>query len=104
MNQRISRTQIIAIYDIEVSFFDELATAGLLHVEQEQDDMFLAVEHLHRLEKFANLYYDLEINIPGIEVIDRLLAQLKDLQHENYRLRLKQTPESAIDDINGEDL
>ena len=88
MIQRISRAEIIAIYNIEIDFFDELTDVGLLQVEQEQDEIYLDLEDLSRLERFANLYYDLEINISGIEVIDRLLQQVRDLQNENHLLRL----------------
>lgn len=88
MIQRISRAEIIAIYNIEIDFFDELTDVGLLQVEQEQDEIYLDLEDLSRLERFANLYYDLDINISGIEVIDRLLQQVRDLQNENHLLRL----------------
>jgi hypothetical protein len=87
MTHRLSKTEIISIYNIEVHFFDELTAAGLLKVEEENDDIYLAFDHLDRLERFANLHYDLDINIPGIEVIDRLLDQMQTLKEENLRLR-----------------
>lgn len=94
MITRISRTEIISIYNIEYNFFDELTAAGLLEVEQDQDDLYLAIDHLHRLERYANLHYDLDINIPGIEVIDRLLKQLKELEEENLRLKIHTAKDS----------
>lgn len=87
MNQRLSKTEIISIYNIEVHFFDELTAAGLLQVEEDKDDIYLAFDHLNRLERFANMHYDLDINIPGIEVIDRLLEQMQALKDENIKLK-----------------
>lgn len=88
MNQRLSRSEIISIYNIEIHFFDELTSVGLLQVEHEQDETYLDLDHLSNLERFANMHYDLDINVPGIEVIERLLQQMKTLEAENHRLRL----------------
>lgn len=87
MKDRLSRSEIVSIYKIELHFFDELTAAGLLQVEAENDDYYISTDHLSRIERFANLHYDLEINIPGIEVIDRLLNQLKILKLENNMLK-----------------
>jgi len=87
MKDKLSRSEIVSIYKIELHFFDELTAAGLLEVEEENDDYYLSIDHLSRIERFANLHYDLEINIPGIEVIDRLLNQLKILKLENNMLK-----------------
>lgn len=87
MKDRLSRSEIVSIYKIDLHFFDELTAAGLLQVEAENDDYYISTDHLSRIERFANLHYDLEINIPGIEVIDRLLNQLKILKLENNMLK-----------------
>lgn len=87
MKDRLSRSEIVSIYKIELHFFDELTAAGLLQVEAENDDYYISTDHLSRIERFANLHYDLEINIPGIEVIDRLLNQLNKLKLENNMLK-----------------
>jgi len=91
MKDRLSRSEIVSIYKIELHFFDELTAAGLLQVEAENDDYYISTDHLSRFERFANLHYDLDINIPGIEVIDRLLLQIKQLEIENSRLRLQKS-------------
>ena len=44
-------------------------------------------EEISKFEKFANFYYDLEINIPGLEVIHQLLQQIEDLKHEKLALQ-----------------
>lgn len=88
MNQRISRAEIISIFNIEISFFDELTAVGLLQIEKDQGEIYMDIDHLTRLERLTNLYYDLEINIPGLEAIEHLLEKVKDLQNENQQLKL----------------
>lgn len=99
MKDRLSRSEIVSIYKIELHFFDELTAAGLLQVEAENDDYYISTDHLSRIERFANLHYDLEINIPGIEVIDRLLNQLKILKLENNMLKNSVPSTIYIDEL-----
>jgi hypothetical protein len=47
------------------------------------------------LEKFANWHYDLEINLPGLEVIHNMLKKLDALKQRNRELMNKL---SAISD------
>lgn len=80
MSQRISKTQCIAVYEIEENFFDELTESGLINVIQSDEDLYLEYDELDLLERFTYLHYDLEINVAGLEVINRLLTQIKELQ------------------------
>lgn len=95
MSKRISREQLVKIYNIEITFFDELVDNGLLNVETENDTRYLIYEDLQVFEKFANWYYDLEINLPGLEVIHNMLQKMDDLNQKNRELMNKL---SAISD------
>lgn len=86
MIQKISRKECVALYNIEIHFFDALVESGLIAVMEEQNDLYMDFEDLNDLERYANLHYDLEINIAGIEVISRLLQTVKQLQEENRKL------------------
>ena len=86
MSERISREELVRIYQIEVSFFDQLEESGLLRTETADNVKYLTEENLPALERYANLYYDLDINIPGIEVIDRLMKKIETLQQENRNM------------------
>ncbi len=86
MSERISVKEVIQIYKIEDHFLNELISSDLLHPETENSTTYIVYEELHHLERFANWHYDLEINLPGIEIIHKLLNQLEDLRHENRRL------------------
>ncbi|GEN72179.1 MULTISPECIES: chaperone modulator CbpM [Chryseobacterium] len=95
MNERISREELVKIYNIEITFFDELVDEGLLHVETENDVRYLLYEDLPVFERFTNWHYDLEINLPGLEVIHDMLRKMEDLKRKNRDLLNKL---SAISD------
>ncbi|SDF72547.1 chaperone modulator CbpM [Epilithonimonas hungarica] len=86
MNERISIEEIIRIYKIDHSFLDQLIDLELLHPETDNRIRYIIYEELPHLERFANWHYDLDINLPGIEIIHRLLNQLEDLKNQNRRL------------------
>ncbi len=86
MSDRISREELVKVYNIEISFFDSLEESGLLQTQYENEVKYLLYEELPAFERFANWHYDLEINLPGLEVIHRLLSKLEKLQVENRKL------------------
>ena len=55
----------------------------------------LQYEDLPSFERFANWHYDLEINLPGLEVIHDMLRKMEDLKQKNRELMNKL---SAISD------
>lgn len=87
MSERISREDLVRIYNIEITFFDSLEESGLLKIEKEDEVKYLLYEELPAFERLANWHYDLEVNLPGLEVIDHLLHQLENLQQENRNLQ-----------------
>lgn len=87
MSNRISREELVKIYKIELSFFDSLQNSGLLNTETEDEVTYLLYEELPAFEKYATWHYDLEVNIPGIEIISHLLAKMEALRLENLKLK-----------------
>ncbi|MFC0427053.1 chaperone modulator CbpM [Chryseobacterium scophthalmum] len=89
MSERISREELVQIYNIEITFFDELVDSGLLNIETDNEIRYLMYEDLPTFERFANWHYDLEINLPGLEVINNMLQKMKNLNQVNRELMQK---------------
>jgi len=68
--------------NIKSSFINMLEDNGLITLEHEENEEYLSFSELDNVERFARLYYDLRINVEGLEVIDHLLEQIKKLQKE----------------------
>jgi len=73
--------------DIEPNFIHLLEENGLIHIQIIENKRFLDTEELIELERYARLYYDLSINIEGIDVIRHLLGRIDKLQNEMKSLR-----------------
>lgn len=101
MNERISREELVKIYNIEITFFDDLVSYGLLNIETENDVKYLLYEDLSDFEKFTNWHYDLDVNLPGLEVINNMLIKMKDLQNRNRELmnKLNAIGNTAADEL-----
>lgn len=87
MSNRISREELVKIYNIEITFFDSLQHSGLLKTETEDEVTYLLYDELPAFERFATWHYDLEVNVPGIEIIHQLLSKMEALQMENLKLK-----------------
>ena len=46
MNERISREELVKIYDIEITFFDSLEESGLLKTQTENEVKYLLYDEL----------------------------------------------------------
>lgn len=86
MSDRISREELVRIYNIEITFFDSLEEAGLLKTETENETKYVQYDELSTFEKFTNWHYDLEVNLAGLEVISHLLNKIEELQQKNFSL------------------
>ena len=72
--------------NIEPDFVMMLGEDGLIDIEIRNNVSYFPVEQLNELERYAHLYYDLSINIEGIDAIRHLLARVEDLQQKVRRL------------------
>lgn len=82
----ISTREICSHYQVEISFIRELQSRELLEVKTTGEDSFLESHRLRDLERFISLYYELDVNLEGIEVVDRLLHQLNEARERMRQL------------------
>lgn len=83
----IAIDEFCAKHNIEISFVSSLQQTGLIEITTIEEAWFIDREQLRQLEKFIRFYYELDINLEGIETIAHLLQQVIDLQNENIALR-----------------
>ena len=69
-------------YQIEQSFVMNLYESGLVEIATIEETGCIPANQLSSLEKFVRLYYELQINVEGIEAITHLLERIKELRHE----------------------
>ena len=75
------------IHEIEVSFISSLQENGLIQITTIKDDLYIEKDQLLQLEKIVRLYYELDINLEGIETINYLLKRIGKMQDEITALR-----------------
>jgi hypothetical protein len=76
-------------HNIEISFISSLKQTGLIEITTVKETEFIDTEQLQQLEKFIRFYYELDINLEGIETINHLLKRINYLQDEINMLKNK---------------
>jgi hypothetical protein len=93
----IAVDEFCASHNIEISFISSLHQSGLIEITTIKNSGFIEADQLRQLEKYIRLYYELDINLEGIETIDHLLLHINSMQDEirslRNRLRLYETGE-----------
>ena len=84
-----------ASHNIEISFISSLEQNGLIEIMTIRETGFIDSGQVQQLEKYIHFYYELDINLEGIETITHLLRRI-DLMHDEIimlknRLRLYET-------------
>jgi hypothetical protein len=85
----IAIDEFCAKHDVELSFITSLQQTGLIEITTIEKAWFIHIEQLKELEKFIRLYYELDINLEGIETISHLLDRINIMQNELIMLRNK---------------
>ena len=74
-------------YEIEISFFEDLDSHGLISIETIEDRRFIHQDDISDLEKIIRLYFDLNVNLEGIDIVFNLLQKEQDLKNEIITLQ-----------------
>ena len=67
---------------IEPSFIELLQEGGLIEVHIEGGEHDLLVSQLPEVERYSRMYYDLSINMEGIDAIHHLLERMESMRKE----------------------
>ncbi len=88
MNEkRLLYSECLRIYEVEESFIESLHEVGLIKVIYHDEERFIEYDELSDLEQFIRWYYDMDINVEGIDALYNLLEKVKYLQSEINQLR-----------------
>ena len=80
-------TEYCSHSNIEEKFISLLESEGLIELQEINGQDYISTDELSNLEKYARWYYDLSINIEGIDAIRMLLKRMEDMQSELDRLK-----------------
>lgn len=69
------------------TFIISLEEGGLIEIRTVDGERYLLASQLRELERYSHLYYDLSINIEGIDAIHHMLERMERLQQEVSFLR-----------------
>ena len=72
---------------IEPEFIGMLQEGGLIDVLTQNGIQSLTTDELPDVERYSRLYYDLDINMEGIDAIRHLLERMGEMQREIEYLR-----------------
>ncbi len=87
MDDLIAVNEFCVNHEVEISFINLLQQNGLIEISTIESKSFVEKEQLPQLEKFVRFYYDLDINLEGIETISYLLKRIENLQNEIVMLK-----------------
>jgi hypothetical protein len=92
MSQQTIKISVITFceyHQITPDFVYALQESGLVELQKEEEELYLMNQQIDALEKYIRMHYELGINIEGLEVITRLLAQMEEMQAELNLLKRK---------------
>ncbi len=76
-------------HNIEEAFIFGLQEYELIELKVIDEQQFIYIQELPKVEKMVRLHQDLEINIDGIEAIHYLLERTRQMSEEIQLLRKK---------------
>lgn len=72
---------------IDPDFILMLGEDGLIEIIEIGSEKYLRTGQLLELERYTRLYYDLSINIAGIDAIQHLLVKIQHMKNEIHQLK-----------------
>jgi hypothetical protein len=87
MENLIPASEFCANHNIGISFIHSLRETGLIEITTIEETLYIHVNQLQELERFVHFYFELDINLEGIETINHLLQRINYMQDEIIALR-----------------
>ncbi|MCX6271166.1 MAG: MerR family transcriptional regulator [Bacteroidetes bacterium] len=87
MKNLIPVNEFCTHHNIGISFIHSLQETGLIEIKTVEESVYIHKSRLPELERIVRLYFELDINLEGIETINYLLKQIFIMQDEITMLR-----------------
>ncbi len=85
----ITITEYCKYSKIELEFIDLLRREDLIETQIIGGEESIAIDQMPMLEQYARWYYEMEINLGGIDALRHMLERIKKLQSEIDTLETK---------------
>lgn len=92
MTQRTSRARMLELLEGDVAFFDELCHVGIVPEDE------LTPEQVEHVLVARTLVHELDVNLPGVEVILRLRSELMETRTQVVSLAQRLQSKRDSDD------
>lgn len=83
----VSVSEVCLHHNLKANFFSSLLQSGLIKVVTIHEQDFMGSDEIQQLEKIIRFYYELDINLEGIETVRHLLNRMEDMQAEITELK-----------------
>jgi hypothetical protein len=87
MENLIPAEEFCVSHNITISFIHTLRETGMIELTTIEETVYIHSDQLQELERIVRFYYEMDINLEGIETINHLLQQINSMQHEICSLR-----------------
>ena len=88
-NYLITVDKFCSNHNIEISFISSLQQNGMIDITVIEEVKYIDPDQLLLLEKIVRLYFELDINLEGIETINYLLQRIENMHNKITKLRNK---------------
>ncbi|MEE3999204.1 chaperone modulator CbpM [Tenacibaculum sp. FZY0031] len=85
----ISIQKVIVHHNLDEQFIESIESFQLIEFVVKDSNKYLYIEQLPVLEKIIRLYYDLEVNMQGIDVINNMLDRMDSMHKTIQQLENK---------------
>jgi len=84
---KISINQFCELYEVPNTFVTSLIEYKLIEPIKDGSELYIVENQLQHVERYMRLYYDLNINFEGLDVINNLLLKINKLEQELNKLK-----------------
>lgn len=87
----ISIQQFCLHHNVPNTFINRLHDYELIEIVVTNNQRYIKITQINDLERMMRLYFELDLNFEGLDVVDNLLKQIATLQNEiaNLKNRLR---------------